>query len=85
MYICLCLRVLPIRMKIFPDREQNILLLPLTQPGSGKQTLHAKTVSRFNSILIDDDRIQLQLTTAMLERPGVTVTCCHHPEELSTN
>ncbi|MDE6799715.1 MAG: response regulator, partial [Phocaeicola sp.] len=25
---------------------------------------------------------QLQLTTAMLERPGVTVTCCHHPEEL---
>ena len=33
-------------------------------------------------ILIDDDRIQLQLTTAMLERPGVTVTCCHHPEEL---
>lgn len=32
--------------------------------------------------LIDDDRIQLQLTTAMLERPGVTVTCCHHPEEL---
>ena len=33
-------------------------------------------------ILIDDDRIQLQLTTAMLERPGVNVTCCHHPEEL---
>ena len=33
-------------------------------------------------ILIDDDRIQLQLTTAMLERPGVIVTCCHHPEEL---
>lgn len=32
--------------------------------------------------LIDDDRIQLQLTTAMLERPGVTVTCFHHPEEL---
>lgn len=32
--------------------------------------------------LIDDDRIQLQLTTAMLERPGVTVTCFHQPEEL---
>ena len=33
-------------------------------------------------ILIDDDRIQLQLTTAMLERPGITVTCCEHPEDL---
>ena len=33
-------------------------------------------------VLIDDDRIQLQLTTAMLERPGVIVTCCQHPEEL---
>lgn len=32
--------------------------------------------------MIDDDRIQLQLTTAMLERPGVTVSCFHHPEEL---
>lgn len=32
--------------------------------------------------IVDDDRIQLQLTTAMLERPGVTVSCFHHPEEL---
>lgn len=32
--------------------------------------------------MIDDDPIQLQLTTAMLERPGVTVSCFHHPEEL---
>lgn len=35
-------------------------------------------------LLIDDDRIQLQLTTAMLERPGVIVTCCEHPEKLFT-
>lgn len=33
-------------------------------------------------ILIDDDRIQLQLTRAMLEHAGITVTCCEHPEEL---
>lgn len=33
-------------------------------------------------ILIDDDRIQLQLTRAMLEHTGITVTCCEHPEEL---
>lgn len=33
-------------------------------------------------ILIDDDRIQLQLTRAMLEHTGITVTCCEHPDEL---
>lgn len=42
----------------------------------------ASTEEMMRLILIDDDRIQLQLTTAMLERPGVTVTCCEQPEEL---
>ncbi len=32
--------------------------------------------------LIDDDRIQLRLTAALLERPGVTVVCCEHPDTL---
>ena len=32
--------------------------------------------------LIDDDRIQLQLTAAMLDCPGVTASCFHHPETL---
>lgn len=45
-------------------------------------TLTKDTGSSLQLILIDDDRIQLQLTAAMLERPGVAVTCCHHPEEL---
>lgn len=42
----------------------------------------ASTRETIRLILIDDDRIQLQLTTAMLERPGVAVTCCEQPEEL---
>ena len=53
--------------------------------AENRQTNHSGTppLSKpVHLILIDDDRIQLQLTTAMLERPGVTVTCCHHPEEL---
>lgn len=33
-------------------------------------------------LLIDDDRIQLQLTAAMLDRPNLQVVCCEHPETL---
>lgn len=36
-----------------------------------------------SAIIIDDDRIQLQLTAAMLDGcPGISATCCEHPEEL---
>lgn len=61
---------------------------PLTAvpPISGStDTLSKTTVTAttpLQLILIDDDRIQLQLTVAMLERPGIKVTCCEHPEEL---
>lgn len=33
-------------------------------------------------LLIDDDRIQLNLTSAMLKQLGVTAICCEQPEEL---
>ena len=35
-----------------------------------------------NLLLIDDDRIQLNLTSAMLKQLGVNCVCCEHPEEL---
>lgn len=50
-----------------------------TSPTSG---ITANTEETMRLILIDDDRIQMQLTTAMLERSGVEVTCCEQPEEL---
>lgn len=50
-----------------------------TSPTSGET---ANTGETTRLILIDDDRIQMQLTTAMLERSGVEVTCCEQPEEL---
>lgn len=50
-----------------------------TSPTSGET---ANTGETIRLILIDDDRIQMQLTTAMLERSGVEVTCCEQPEEL---
>ena len=34
-------------------------------------------------LLIDDDKLQLGLTSAMLERKGITAVCCEQPEELT--
>lgn len=48
-------------------------------PSSGETANEGEMI---RLVLIDDDRIQMQLTTAMLERPGVAVTCCEQPEEL---
>lgn len=39
-------------------------------------------ISPLRLLLIDDDRLQLQLTTTMLEHPNLSVTCCHHPDEV---
>lgn len=37
---------------------------------------------RLRVLLIDDDRIQLSLTAAMLEQQGITAVCCEQPDEL---
>ena len=39
-------------------------------------------ISPLRLLLIDDDRLQLQLTTTMLEHLNLSVTCCHHPDEV---
>lgn len=33
-------------------------------------------------LLIDDDRIQMELTVAMLKQLGVDAVCCEHPDEI---
>lgn len=63
--------------KALPDEEN-----PNTPIGIVASEEKKSSASSWDLILIDDDRIQLQLTAAMLERPGITVTCCEHPEEL---
>lgn len=69
--------------------------LPLPEAPAAAQTAPGPAAPQHNDklealtgttplklILIDDDRIQLQLTAAMLNRPGITVACCGHPDEL---
>lgn len=50
----------------------------LPEPASGNETTKPKHV-----LLIDDDRIQLSLTAAMLERHGIHATCCQQLDELT--
>lgn len=40
------------------------------------------TIAPLNILLIDDDRLQLDLTVAMLEQLNAHATCCQHPDEL---
>lgn len=40
------------------------------------------TIAPLNILLIDDDRLQLDLTAAMLEQLNAHATCCQHPDEL---
>lgn len=50
----------------------------LPEPASGNETTKPKHV-----LLIDDDRIQLSLTAAMLEQHGIHATCCQQLDELT--
>lgn len=42
-----------------------------------------RTAKPANVLLIDDDRIQLSLTAAMLEQQGIHATCCRQLDELT--
>lgn len=66
-----------------------------SEPGKGSRfevVLPLGTISEAGSsntalppmrlLLIDDDRLQLQLTASMLETPNLSVTCCTHPDEV---
>ncbi|WP_071144808.1 ATP-binding response regulator [Bacteroides ihuae] len=73
-----------------------VVTLPLFPVGGVKNEDKAKleeevlnqgkvfsTKSGLKILLIDDDKIQLALTTAMLGQYGISVTSCEQPEELT--
>lgn len=56
-----------------------IVSLPLFPVGKKPE----QPVKPLRVLLIDDDRIQLNLTSAMLEHRGITAVCCEQLEELT--
>ncbi len=67
-----------------------ILNIPLYRVGRAEDILvekepeHRDTPAKtgYRILMIDDDRIQLTLTAAMLKNTAIELTCCLHPEEL---
>ena len=58
--------------------------LPLP-PATGTKETSKETsthLAPLQVLLIDDDRLQLDLTAAMLEQLNAQSTCCQHPDEL---
>lgn len=48
--------------------------------SAGQQPLDSSR--RLNVLMIDDDRIQLDLTKALLAQLDINITCCEYPEDL---
>ncbi|WP_455585768.1 ATP-binding response regulator [Bacteroides sp.] len=51
--------------------------------SGGDDETASMVVSPMNVLLIDDDKIQLTLTAAMLEQQGIRATCCEQLDELT--
>ncbi len=73
------------------DGSRFIVSLPLTRatyvPDEaekvyGMTSVPAQPEKKIRLLLIDDDKIQLQLTSAMLHQQGFESVCCEQPEEL---
>ena len=62
------------------DRKEN---LSLSTTGTDHTVQEQVVNSPMNILLIDDDRIQLALTAAMLEQQGIHATCCEQLDELT--
>jgi len=64
------------------SRFEVVLPLKKTSSIPVAKEVTSTNISPLRLLLIDDDRLQLQLTVAMLEAPNLPVTCCHHPDEV---
>ena len=60
-----------------------IPLKRLEEQNKEKRSEEAPTAQPLiNILIIDDDRLQLRLTKAMLEGENINITCCEKPQEL---
>lgn len=62
------------------SEEDNSLASVASSQTDSDITMASSQLKRV--LLIDDDRIQLTLTAAMLEQQGIQAVCCQQPDEL---
>lgn len=72
---------------LFPVKDANGEVLSHEQENNERESSDKEETpdSKMNMsvLLIDDDKIQLDLTAAMLKQQGITATCCTQLEELT--
>ena len=66
-----------VQLPLFPVAGNNT---PKAEARPDKENYESS--QKFRLLLIDDDRIQLQLTSAMLGQQGIESVCCETPEAL---
>lgn len=69
-----------VRLPLYP--VATLPTIAPTAPDSAVDTV-ALATAPLRILLIDDDKIQLNLTAAMLRHAGFTAVCCEQPEELT--
>ncbi len=70
----------PVGPVIGEKREGNVSSVSTTDQAGEDGVMASPKLNRV--LLIDDDRIQLALTAAMLEQQGIQAVCCQQPDEL---
>ena len=67
----------------YKDQKQSVINNTNTVPAAEEDEGTQLPVPAANILLIDDDKIQLTLTAAMLEQQGIHATCCEQLDELT--
>ena len=67
----------------YKDKKQSVINNTNTVPAAEEDEGTQLPVPAANILLIDDDKIQLTLTAAMLEQQGIHATCCEQLDELT--
>ena len=67
----------------YKDQKQSVINNTNTVPAAEEDEGTQLPVPVANILLIDDDKIQLTLTAAMLEQQGIHATCCEQLDELT--
>lgn len=65
------------------DKECSVLPVSGEETALPEETRESEVAKAGHVLLIDDDRIQLTLTAAMLEQQGIRATCCQQFDELT--
>lgn len=70
----------PVGPVVGEKQEEAVVSTSVSDQAGDREEISSQKLNHV--LLIDDDRIQLALTAAMLEQQNIRATCCQQPDEL---